>query len=371
MQIIFLCGARDFHAMDWYRSALRLFNQPRPIIITDLIGGEGYKILIDESDIVIKLFLLDKYLFRTQSSRGNVWRNILKALAFPLQVMLIRKIAARHRNAIYYAHSMYYIWLAWASGLQFVGTPQGSDILLKPYKSRIFKILSSYAMRSALFITVDSSKMADGVERLTGERPMVVQNGIDLNAISRIKKTADIRADQPPRRVVSFRGFTDLYRISQIICARNCSRKNNNTGLTFIYPFHDDIYKNSLVSYLREDDLLLGRLSRDEMYRVFHSMLLGISIPSSDSSPRTVYEAIFCDAIVAIAQEQYYFDLPLSMKSRIILVDLGDEEWFDKATERAESLRQTEFAPCDIAISMFDQLLSFQTIHLHAINKIL
>lgn len=368
-QVIFLCGARDFHAMDWYRSSLKVIREPRPSILTDLIGGEGFKILINKEDLVFKLIIIDKILFSNQSSTGDLWRNIIKAILFPFQVLMIRIFSRRHPSAIYYAHSMYYIWLAWASGLQFIGVPQGSDILLKPHRSKIFKILATYSMRSAVFITVDSKKMADGVECLIGSKPLIMQNGIDINVIRKVLDNLEC-SKVNRNKIVSMRGFTNLYRIQEIIKARNSSKNYFDLPINFIYPFKDDLYKEMISRDFNNNDLLLGRLSKDKMYEFFCSSLLVISIPSSDSSPRSVYEAIFCGAIVAITKEQYYFDLPESMKSRIILVELSDSDWFEKAIELSKILIKSNFMPCTLAISKFDQELSFESLHQYALQKI-
>jgi hypothetical protein len=34
-KLVFLCGARDFHAMDWYRSAIALIPDAEISIVTD------------------------------------------------------------------------------------------------------------------------------------------------------------------------------------------------------------------------------------------------------------------------------------------------------------------------------------------------
>ena len=36
-KVVFLCGASDFHAMDWYRSALKILPERNFVILTDLI----------------------------------------------------------------------------------------------------------------------------------------------------------------------------------------------------------------------------------------------------------------------------------------------------------------------------------------------
>ena len=56
-QLVFLCGARDFHAMDWYKSAKELLPEKDVFILTDLIEGEGFKKLINENDKVFSFIL--------------------------------------------------------------------------------------------------------------------------------------------------------------------------------------------------------------------------------------------------------------------------------------------------------------------------
>jgi len=137
-QLVFLCGARDFHAMDWYRSAEEQTPKENVCILTDLIAAEGFTKLVGKNDIVHKLFIIDRFLFKNQSTIGNIWRNIIKFIVLPLQIGLLKKFHRKNPDSIYHAHSMYYIWLAAAANVPFIGTPQGSDILLKPFRSKIF-----------------------------------------------------------------------------------------------------------------------------------------------------------------------------------------------------------------------------------------
>ena len=145
--IVFLCGARDFHAMDWYRSAEEILPKNRLSIVTDLIAGENFKKIITEKDNVQKLLILDEFLFKSQSKTGDLWRNIVKLLVIPIQVFLLKRHSKKSNNPIiYYAHSMYYIWLAYLANVNFIGTPQGSDILVKPFKSRLYRYLSKKSL---------------------------------------------------------------------------------------------------------------------------------------------------------------------------------------------------------------------------------
>ena len=104
------------------------------------------------------------------------------------------------------------------------------------------------------------------------------------------------------------------------------------------------------------------------MYELLGQTKLVISIPESDSSPRSVYESIFCGCAVAITYQPYYDVLPIDMKSRIILIDLQDETWFDKAIEFANKTILIPYTPSKEALDNFDQKKSFNKI-LDLINE--
>ena len=358
-KLVFLCGARDYHAMDWYRSARLLFPRRDIMILTDLIGGEGFKKLIDHNDAVFYLFVLDSFLFKTQSKLGNYWRNLLKLVVFPIQVLLLIRFSRRYPDCIYHAHSMYYLWLACAARVKFIGTPQGSDILIKPYRSTLYRIASGISLRRAKAVTVDSIKMASSVREIAGVTAVVIQNGIDISAVTKVKEAMDESSKQ--RNVVlSIRAMTPLYRIENIVASRNHSQHCVNLSILFIHPFYDSEYLARVCELMRESDKDLGRVNRDEMYSLLLQAKLVISIPSSDSSPRSVYEAIFCGAAVALTYHPYIDALPACMKARVILIDLESRSWFDDALEAAELITQNPFTPSNEALDTFDQVRSFR-----------
>ena len=358
---IFLCGARDFHAMDWYRSALIVAAGSDISIVTDLIESEGYKKLVDDNDRVHKLLILDRILFKEQSRKGDIWRNVVKAIVFPVQVFLLRRFAKNNQNALYQAHSMYYIWLAWAAGVDFIGTPQGNDLLERPWKSNIYRILSSASLRAAKAVTVDSQSMAQNAYRVASVNAIVIQNGIDINAINLV--IYELRKCKPPRtNISSFRALTPLYNIDKIIIARNSSTKYSVHPLTLTYPFSESEYAIYLRSLLRTFDGDFGRVDKSEMYVNFLSSILTISIPSSDSSPRSVYEAVFCGAAVALTYHPFIDVMPECMRSRILIVDLENNSWLDDAIDMALEIVKTPFCPSVAALEMFDQEKSFERV---------
>lgn len=366
-ELVFLCGARDFHAMDWYKSAKTFINLNKLWIVTDLIAAEGYKKIISSDDKVYKLFILDAFLFKKQSTLGHYWRNLLKLMVFPLQVLLLKKFSKKHPNAVYHAHSMYYIFLAWATNLKYVATPQGSDVLIKPKKSRLYKYFTIKSLKKAKAITVDSVAMQNGVFEMCGIKPELIQNGIDIESITAFKKKN--YKEETRFRYLSIRGFTELYRIGLILKTRNESVLVNKTPITFIYPFADLEYKNKIIPMLGDQDSDLGRIDRIMMYEILLQTKLVFSIPISDSSPRSVYEAIFCGCAVAITYHPYYDTLPDCMKKRIIILDLSLPNWFDIAIEKAEQIITEPFNPTSIALNLFDQKKSFKQIETLLFNS--
>ena len=52
--------------------------------------------------------------------------------------------------------------------------------------------------------------------------------------------------------------------------------------------------------------------------------------------------------------------MPISIKSRVIIIDLTKNDWFDKAINKAEYLLQKRFEPCEEALEMFDQNQTFK-----------
>lgn len=358
-EIVFLCGARDFHAMDWYRSAEDILPKNKLSILTDLIAGEGFKKIVTYKDPIEKMLILDKLLFSNQSNLGNKWRNIIKLLFIPIQVFFLKSHSKKNPNALYYAHSMYYLWLAYLAKVDYIGTPQGSDILIKPFRSKIYRYLSVKSLKAAKFITVDSVKMKEKCKELSKVVPYIVQNGIDIKSIQEFRekhlyKNKSVKKE----KVLSMRGLTDLYRIKELMQAR----EDLKVPITFIYPFQDDTYKIKLKQFFQKDDEDLGRVDRSKMYELFHHSWLTFSIPSSDSSPRSVYEAIFCGSPVCISYHSYYDLLPDCMKERIIVVDVDDDKWFKFATKEAKRISKKEFIADQNVLEQFDQRKSFQKI---------
>lgn len=353
--IVFVGGARDYHAMDWYRTVKSNCSSKKIAFVTDLIESEGFKKLVSEDDNILKLFIIDDLLFRNPTRYGDIWRNIVKLLVVPLQVIRLRGIAKRNSDAVFHALPMYYMFLCWLARVPYIGTPQGSEILVRPNRSRLYRYFAARCLTAAQHVTVDSVSMQEKIFQLCGKKATVIQNGIDVTTILRL-------AEHPCKRehVVSIRGFAPLYRIENIIDGRNLSLQKPR--LHFIYPFEEGVYKSIVSRKLEQRDVDLGRLSKAKMYELLGSSKLVISIPESDSSPRSVYEAIFCGCCVAVTSNPWIDAIPECMKARLCIVSIEDRLWFEKALAFADSISAIPYKPSEAALNLFDQKKAMQLV---------
>ncbi len=353
--IIFIGGARDYHAIDWYRTIKELCDTKRVVFITDLISSEGFEKLVGEDDDIIELFNIDRFLLPNQSKYGNIWRNFVKLFFFPLQAWRLRAIAKNNPDSVFHAHTMFYMFLCWIARIRYIGTTQGSEILVRTERSRLYRYFAIKSILGADHIIIDSANMQNRIFQLCGKESTIIQNGFDADAISSVVRNSCKR-----EKVVSIRGFTPLYRVDEILDGRE--RSLQKPRLHLIYPFGEDVYRAKISKRLEQGDSDLGRLSRTEMYELLASAKLAISIPMSDSSPRSVYEAIFCGCCVAVTYNPWIDALPDCMKARLFMVNLEDDLWLEKALEFADSISKIPYTPSEMALNQFDQRRTMQIV---------
>ncbi len=347
--IMFVGNGRCYHTMDWYRNAKEVCHPRKVFFATDLIESEGNVKLVREDDNIVHLFNIDRFLFRSQSNLGNLWRNLVKLLVFPFQIHRLKAIARRTPGLVYHAHSMYYVFICWLAKIKCVATPQGSEILVRPKKSRLYRYFAIKSLKAAKHITVDSIKMRDQILQLSGKNATVIQNGVDVRTIERFANSGVERT-----HIISIRGFQENYRIDYIVRARNQSSRK--PPLLFSYPLWEDGYRTRVRQELRDDDMDLGRvMPKTRLFEILSASLLAVSIPISDSSPRSVYEAVFCGCCVAVTKAPWIDALPSCMRSRLFIVDVEDDLWLERAIEHAEKVTRTAYIPSRAALELFDE----------------
>lgn len=355
--IIFVGNARDYHAIDWFHTIKKICTDRKVLFATDLIESEGHDKIVssDDSDI-IKLFIVDKYLFPKQTLFGNFWRNLVKILFLKIQIEQLKNISLNNPNAIFHAHTMYYMLMCYYARVEYIGTPQGSEISRRPFNSQIYRYFAKKAMKNAKIVFVDSFGLQKLSVQLFNVKPEIVQYGIDVDSILSICAKPVLRD-----KIVSIRGFYSLYRINEIIKARKIGIPDQN--IYFFYPYWEEKYKSQILKSLEVSDVHLGRLqNKNAVYCLLRETNLAISIPEIDSSPRSVYESIFCGCCVVITYNSWYDIVPECMKKRIIIVDIENEFWLRDALGLAKTITADPYVPSEEALNMFDQVRSMKRV---------
>jgi hypothetical protein len=352
--IIFVCDSRDYHAMDWFHTVKEINNNKNIILTTDFFDNSLTNLILKD-DQVIKLLNINSFIFKKQNYLSDLWRNIIKLAATIMQVRKLKLISKQYPTAIFHAHSMYYIFLCWLANLNFIATPMGSDVLVRPDESLLYRFVTQKALKYAAMITVDSVSMQKKVSLLSNKDSIIIQNGIDVKLINSYVLNTIIRNE-----IVSIRGFYANYQIEKIIHSRTFS--NINLPINFVYPFYDSIYRENIIKEFIEGDNDMGRLQKHELYSLLAKSVLVLSIPESDSSPRSVYEAIFAGACVAASYSEWIDTLPWCMKERVIVVDLNNPGWLLDAIKQAEIRSKTPYIPTYEALVEYDQYESMKKV---------
>ena len=353
--IVFIIGSNDFHAMDKYWLTARFVYPRKVILLTDTIEYSGMPKLIKDHAAFERLFIIDKFLLKQYTSFGNFWRNLIKLIFIPIQLYRLKIFFNNNRFATYHAIPMYYMFLCYLARIQFIATPQASEILVRPNKSKLYKLFAIKTLKSAKLVIVDSIQMQKKVFELSGINSLVFKNGFDVQATLENTTLISERTE-----IISIRGLNPFYRIHEIFNSREESKCINRISL--IYPSEEVDYKNKINKLLKKGDQDLGKLSKVDLYNLMKKTVLAISIPNSDSSPRSVYECIFSGAIVAVVYSPFIDELPQCMRNRIFIIDLKNKNWFREAIDFANIAILDQFIPSESALDFCDEQRTIKNI---------
>lgn len=353
--VIFVGNARCYHTMDWCRAVHPCLPAESWVFFTDCVESESHLRIVIPEDRIRMLLPIDPLLLSQQSVNANRWRNLLKLLLLPLQALVLRLRLGDHHNSVIHAHTLYYGLVCRLAGLRYLFTPQGGELTERPHQSGFYRRLMRWALAGARFSFVDSERMYQAARDLGCAAVAIYQYGIDTTAC----RSADVSKSR--WRLLSNRGIEANYRIEAIQKARDLECAD--LPLTFFYPLWDLPYHQSFCERLRPHDEDLGRIAKARCYELYAEARLVISIPVSDSSPRSVYEAIFCGAPVVTTASRWVDDLPGSMRCRVLLVDPDHAGWLQQALVWADNCLLTPFRPCADALARYDQYCVARSIY--------
>lgn len=352
---VFVGSSQDWHALDWFGVLYSLHSFRKTTFLSDR-PVESSQALTREIPLAV--------FYKAYTARyGGNKKSLLKTLAPYLErgaslIRLMYQVRSINKNSgstIFHAYSMSYSLICALAGVRFIAMPQGSDLLVRPEGNKILGVLTKYTLARAWVVAVASPSLAHKATLYGAVNLVEVQNGIST------KETAQARTAQMVRdRVTSMRSMRPNYRLHAILNARN--QTTPEVCLTFTFPDFEPAHKKILTKQFASCDEVLGRVSqKQELFKIYAQSLACLSIPSSDASPRSVYEAIFCGAIVITVASSWVDNLPDSMKRRLVVVDLERKDWLKSGLEQARVISETSaFSPCCEAIERYSDVAAIR-----------
>ena len=221
---------------------------------------------------------------------------------------------------IVHAHSLYYGYLSSyiRSEVPIVFTPMGSDVIIHAQKSFIYRYMAKKAFKRAYIVTGDSFLLQKCGYQVGASRTRnyVIQNGVDSSVFfpkpNQLKSTYKVAFNET--LLFSPRAIVPLYNIDIIIEAifelKKCGYR---VKCMFAFAFgneYSNLLKNKIKALELDNDIIwLGFLSYKEMAAHYNAADIVLSVPSSDSSPKSVYEAMFCKKPVIVSDLEWSYEL--------------------------------------------------------------
>ena len=202
-------------------------------------------------------------------------------------------------------------------------TPQGSDLLVLPDKYLFIRKFLSNKLLKLKFITADSNNL---LKKLVEICPLIkinqlklIQNGIPLDAIKKLnfKKSVNFK-----RKIdlCWIRGFGSIYQFDYFLKLLEFISKITKSELNIVIiaaygslSIPKEIYKLPNLNIT-----LMPRLNKEQFLKCLSESKVVLSIPLSDSSPRSVYESIALGCKLFVTNLNCFDWLPKNLKSEFI-----------------------------------------------------
>ncbi len=331
MNILYIGNSSDFHIDLW----TQYFTEKHDVFLFSEKEEYLRSKEFNDVEIIYSGGLLGDILNFFKSSSHKLFQ-INKLLSTFIYARKIDKIIKEKNIDIVHAHNLYqgFICSYLKSKVPIVFTPMGSDIIIHSQNNYIYKYMAQRAFKRADVVTGDSL-LIQKKGYLVGAKSYknhIIQNGVDSKKfyprVSKIRNTLNIDDDE--LLIFSPRGLDEIYNIKNILgVIKLLIDENFKVKCMISYGFGESNLSSlrDHIKYLEIEDsvIWIGNLEYDDMPDYYNASDLIISIPNSDSSPKTVYEAMFCGKIVIVSDLDWVYET-LDDKDCIIKVDQNNLE---------------------------------------------
>ena len=277
-------------------------------------------IFVSDTPIFLSRRVYKKY-FHLLNVSYEFWQRLWRIIfCIPWGLYLKIKLSGQR---LVHCHGLFSLVIAQIAGIsnkRIIFTPQGSDILVLPDKNFFVRKFLSYKLEKISFITADSSLLLKKAlllsPKLKKHKLKIIQNGIPLADIERLicekgnlkERSIDICWIRGLSEIYQFEYFLELLkRISKL------SKSEINVHIISAFgkvnlPIELQRNKNINIK-------LLPRLNSIDFLNTLLNSKVVISIPKSDSSPRSVYEAINLGCNIFATNLECFEWIPTRLKS--------------------------------------------------------
>ena len=295
-------------------------------------------------------------------------RLLRLAFTFILGGFFTRRVVNRLKLDILHAIEVSEGFCGAQSGFHpFVMTPNGSDLLVYAKKYTIVRLIFKYIFRKTDVITSDSVPLREASIALGArkDRNYIIQWGVDLTQFNPQVDRLKIRriytlSDSP--LILSSRAFTPNYNIDTIIhCIPEVLRELPTAKFMFIYGFGDkETEMRRLVddSGVSDSVIFVGHVDYEEMPFYCAAADICVSVPSSDSSPRSVYEAMACGVPPILSNLPWTKDF-ITPEQNALLVPERDHQALASAILRLLSDRELRQRIIEVNLKLVDERLNY------------
>ncbi len=305
MRICYLANAGSVHFIRWYEYFI---NRGHEVY---LISGDSSRLEYRIDVPGLKVFYLPE-----RKLKNKILSVSINLIRLPFIYSKLKKILYEIKPDIVHAHQVhpYGFWAALTNFTPFIVTPIGSDVIIYAMRYRIYRKMAKYVFNKANIVTGDSLVLKKCCLKigLKDDKYYLIQNGVNLSIFTPNKDGSEkllrnklgIPADAPI--VFYARGFTPLYNVDKIIQAIPAVLKEI-PSCKFLFARHfgymDNILRG-LVKKINVSDavIFLGFIQHRDMPKFMKISNIFISVPSSDSSPSSIYEAMACGVPTIISK---------------------------------------------------------------------
>ncbi|MCF7917109.1 MAG: glycosyltransferase family 4 protein [Candidatus Omnitrophica bacterium] len=297
MKICYLASAGSLHFKRWYEFFINR-------------GHKVYLISGDTSLVKYKVDIpgLEIFYLPEKKLKNKILSFSLNVAILPFILLKLKMILRKIKPDILHSHQIhpYCFWAALSGFRPFIATPMGSDILVNARKYRLYKRIAKYVFDKASIVTASSLVLKEVALEigLDIDKFRLIQNGVDLELFkakkngteANIRNDYDISENAP---IIFYgRGMVPLYNVDKIVASIPAVLEKY-PDCKFMFAHHFGEVDSKLVNMieklkLQNSVIFLGFIKQESMPAFMRVSDIFVSVPSSDNSPSSVYEAMAC-----------------------------------------------------------------------------